>query len=982
MAAAVIYLAATALFKYAVFAVLAYSIYDANRQARKAKQQAKDAYNASLRDRLVMTATTSARRSRVYGKSRNVDGIIFKGTHGSKSEFYTLVVALAGHECDAIEEVYYGDKRLDLESDGSGGFWVTNPPFQQSENLSASERMTTSGSTATVTLPHAPIIGSIRVVGRDSNFNWSAPQANISVSGSVVTVIGVPSEFSANIVCQYQYANILKRARIWKYLGTADQDIGNDLLKSRFPDLINTAGNDDRFAGICCVVCELEFDQNAFPTGVPSVSALLRGAKCKDVRTGLTVWTENPAIIARDWALYQNGGACLESELDDAKIIAAANACDVMTNFTRSDGEVEPRPLYQCGIVCALDANPDQWMSEIVESMAGKWEWSGGVLTMVAGVYRSPVAHITEDWCSDAEDIEIIPQPSRNDIFNVVRPSIALAEPVAAEGEDGTTQAYEIQQVPEVRAPAYIEADGQELSREVELGGVTHNVHAQHVCGVMMRESRDGLIIKLPCNLRAFTLELFDVVTLTLPFFGFDHKEFEVIGWKFSMEGGVVLTLKEFAASFFDPAGNFDNPNASPNTTLPLPWYVPGVNNVEVISDIEAIGDGTPQTRVLVTWDVVQYESVRRGGRIEVQWNLAGDDLPVDEWESMKADGGASSATILGLKQGEYYLIRVRAVNALGVKGPWCLHQLHRVAEPPNDSAAAAEAAQEAAEEALARLDDIASDNVLTPGEKPAVMLDFQVITSEQAGIDAKADAQGLSTLKSIYDTAVSALSAYLATLTTPVAWNSLTGNTTIVGPTFRGKFSDVYIARQNLLNEIAVVIASGAVSSTNNVDYGITSAGYSGAAPSGLTEVSFVDPIQITLTNPGGTIRVEASTVATFSTPNYDAFDMDSAYFQVMLVDNAAPDVPLDQATGWFRFVVRPATVAWPFPKRLVEQPIRLFKPDVPNFTGTKTFKIRFFWKLARQDGEVPTNSIGFAGTQPAIAGMSGSISTRVLKA
>ena len=63
-----------------------------------------------------------------------------------------------------------------------------------------------------------------------------------------------------------------------------------------------------------------------------------------------------------------------------------------------------------------------------------------------------------------------------------------------------------------VAAAAFISADGGDLPLEVELGGVTRAVQAQNICGVLMRENREGLTVTLPCNLRAFALEVFDVV--------------------------------------------------------------------------------------------------------------------------------------------------------------------------------------------------------------------------------------------------------------------------------------------------------------------------------------------------------------------------------------------------------------------------------------------------------------------------------------
>jgi hypothetical protein len=123
-----------------------------------------------------------------------------------------------------------------------------------------------------------------------------------------------------------------------------------------------------------------------------------------------------------------------------------------------------------------------------------------------------------------------------------------------------------------------------------------------------------------------------------------------------------------------------------------------------------------------------------------------------------------------------------------------------------DDAVSDAAAAQAAADAANAELADIASDGLLTPDEKPRIIYDRDIITGEQAGIDAQATSFGIATEKTAYDGAITALTTYLAGLTTPVLWSNLSGNTTIVGATFRTKFSDVYSARQTLLNKIAAV--------------------------------------------------------------------------------------------------------------------------------------------------------------------------------
>lgn len=90
----------------------------------------------------------------------------------------------------------------------------------------------------------------------------------------------------------------------------------------------------------------------------------------------------------------------------------------------------------------------------------------------------------------------------------------------------------------------------------------------------------------------------------------------------------------------------------------------------------------------------------------------------------------------------------------------------------------------------MSAIDAMSSDNVLSPADKSQVILDVDGIHGEQAGIDDQATSYGVTAEKTAYDNAVTALNTYLATLTTPTAWNDPTGNTTIVGTTFRNTFS------------------------------------------------------------------------------------------------------------------------------------------------------------------------------------------------
>jgi hypothetical protein len=104
---------------------------------------------------------------------------------------------------------------------------------------------------------------------------------------------------------------------------------------------------------------------------------------------------------------------------------------------------------------------------------------------------------------------------------------------------------------------------------------------------------------------------------------------------------------------------------------------------------------------------------------------------------------------------------------------------------------------------ANAKIAEIASDGVISPIEKGELILRYAVLIAEQAGINAKADFYGIATEKTAFNAAITALTVYLGTLTSPVPWDNFSGNTNVNGVVLRAKFSDAYSARQVLLNKI-----------------------------------------------------------------------------------------------------------------------------------------------------------------------------------
>jgi hypothetical protein len=74
---------------------------------------------------------------------------------------------------------------------------------------------------------------------------------------------------------------------------------------------------------------KLKYDRNAF-SGLPTITADVRGRTLYDPRDGQTRYSNNPALVIRDYlsnAIYGRGIASIA--IDDTSIAAAANACDI-----------------------------------------------------------------------------------------------------------------------------------------------------------------------------------------------------------------------------------------------------------------------------------------------------------------------------------------------------------------------------------------------------------------------------------------------------------------------------------------------------------------------------------------------------------------------------------------------------------------------------------------------------------------------------
>jgi len=634
---------------------------------RSARNKARSAFNDAQRDRDQMVQSATAPHKIVYGRARVSGPIAYAQSTGTKGEFMHLVVLLAGHECDAVETVYFNDTPLTL--DGSGN--CTDAAFNRVTPADWVEVIAASGgATAVATLSHTPVLGVLVAVVPIVGGDGTSPVA-FSLAGNVVTITTTGIAAGTDITVSYTYAAAsTPLVQIKSYLGTTTQTADTGLISASGGKWTSA----HRLRGLCYLYVRLEYDQDVFgATGLPDVSAVVRGRKVWDPRTSTTAWRDNSALCAADYLRTYMGAA--STEVVDSELTAEADACDEAV--TIATGVTEAR--YTCNGVLTTEASPRDNLDAIVESMAGTVAWAQGRYAIRAGRHLVAEFTLTEDMLADGP-ITIQPDAARTELFN--RVVAKYVEPA---------KGYVSTEAPPVTNATYLADDGGiDLLSDPTLDMVTGVMRAQRLAKIMLERNRQGMRVQINCNLRAYDVAPGNTVALTISRYGWSAKLFTVEERAHDFATQTVrLTLRETASAVWDWAfGAATTVDLTPNTSLrnafAKPQALAGLAAVSGTTYLQRLGDGTIQCRAQVSWTQSADMQVVRGGRIDVRFTRA-DGVT---WVQSAAMPGDATSTLIGpLEESSVTLIAVRAVSYLGQAGPWAYVSPLPVgkSQPPGD---------------------------------------------------------------------------------------------------------------------------------------------------------------------------------------------------------------------------------------------------------------------------------------------------------
>ena len=640
---------------------LAYSSY----KAKQADAAARDAWNAAQVDRLQTIQSTTAPRELVLGRVRKAGTVFFKASTGTNNQDLYLCIALAGHEIDAVEKIYLNDVQVTL--DGSGnvngavdatGASISCPYTSSPSQLVTGTVNTGSGYTATIPAGAVNVTGS-QVTGTGQDIQYAV---------ATVTVVGTTATSNVtDTTITYQYTpTSASSVKINVHLGASGQTVDSD-LHTAFPTDWPTT---NVCQGIAYLVVRMLYSETAFPNGVPAVTAVIRGAKCYDPRTSSTAWTENPALMKRYVYTHPSfGQASSVTAAEDARITAAANVCDTSTAYTVAGVAQASRALFKASLDVPFGTAAQSVFDDLSQAMGGSWAFAGGELYMKAGVYTASVMSFTD------ADLAVIKRTGASEQQSPIGISVhkerqAKFNTVTATIWDEAQQWQQANLTPLVGS-ALVTRDGANIINAVTFAAISYAPQALHVAGIMMRDARDPLTVTLPFKLRAYPVELFDTVDLTLSRYGWSGKTFTVLGRTWSSDGSIQLTLKETSAAITTMDADFLAQGWAANTNLPTPWQVAAVTGLTLAAGTAELmyqGDGTIVSRMRVTWTQVADQAVVQNGNVEIQYRAADSSGP---WASIIVPGAETQSMTSEVMEGVIYVVRARAKTSLAI-GDWC----------------------------------------------------------------------------------------------------------------------------------------------------------------------------------------------------------------------------------------------------------------------------------------------------------------------
>jgi len=466
--------------------------------------------------------------------------------------------------------------------------------------------------------------------------------------------VTAPEQYAGDSV----HFNNAYKVKIKKHLGSDTQLADAELIEK-----ISKWTSNHRLRGIAYLYITMDYDADAFPNGIPNISAEVRGKKVLDFRTGSTAFSSNPALCVYDYLTDTKLGLGISTDnLDTTSFTTMANLCD--ENVTLAGGGTEKR--YTCNGVVYSNNTPMHILNSLLTSCLGVLSYSNGKFILKGGQYVSPSVTLDDDDFTSAVVVES--KRSRKDLFNTVKGIFRSSE-----------SNWQSTDYPMVTSSTFTDADGESIYANIDLPYTSSSATCQRIAKISLFKNRQQIVISAQVKMTGFKLQVGDTVNITNARLGWTNKVFEVAEWNFTGNEALSITivLNETSSAVYD----WDADETSfelDNTSLPQATEV--LAPALVVTDELKTFAETPITVMKVVCS--SNSGLTNEFEVEVQnTNEVGSDF---------ITLGRSKGNIFELvnaEDGAIYNVRARSINAFNVHSSFTTttHEVIGKTAPPSD---------------------------------------------------------------------------------------------------------------------------------------------------------------------------------------------------------------------------------------------------------------------------------------------------------
>jgi hypothetical protein len=600
-------------------------------------------------DRQAMVSGATTARRLAYGRSKVGCQLVYAVVSGSKNELLQIVVVFTGHAIDGFEEIWFDDLLMATSAGGwtPQGTFAGKVTFNLYDGTQSDGGLDFGGWTKADHILAGCSFGIFSLTYDETVFAAGIPTINAVLRGK--KVYDPRSETTAfsnnNALCIYDYA-LMPEAE--GGMGCASDEVNVDVVKASADIcdqqvlIVSPSTYENRYS------LNGSFTLDGTPASflTPMVASMAGAAVYADGAWRFYAGAPADSVATLDES-WLNGGISFKAGAakGDKVNIVTGKFTDSTNLWSDTDFPVVPVGLTSPPNTSYwnVTATPAAYNNAIVYT-------TGQYVNFATKIYLA----ITDVSHSTPPDTAFTPPNST--YWSLVEEYSSAVDYLTGHVVQRGSVVYTANTTVAAANP-YLKEDLEELKLDINLPYTITSSQAVRLANIALRRSRLGATVQYPCNLKAFALDVWDVVKVNNTLLGWSEKLFRVINWSYTPGGGVSLTL-----------GAEDPDVWYWNETLNAPLVPPAMTN---LPDPRTVAAPTSFTATEVLYAGVAVANTK--SKLQLAWvsaQVSGTLYDIAFDGTIIQTIAETSFDINDLTPGTYD-VSVRAKNSLGAVSSW-----------------------------------------------------------------------------------------------------------------------------------------------------------------------------------------------------------------------------------------------------------------------------------------------------------------------